>query len=254
MIAFAFLTGPWAFTSYYLRYVLLGLFLLVAGLSFWRNRQNGAYVLVRNTKGIVASLLVIPVFLLLNVLAVMSFFPAAEAVNVNFPFRPGTYYVLQGGGNAVANPFHSLAGEKLAVDIVSLNSFGNRADGVAPQALSDYEIFGEKLYSPCQARVIKTRDGLPDNQPGNPDIDHPEGNYLTLSCAGADILLAHLKQNSIRVTPGQYVQTGQWLAEIGNSGNSLEPHLHIGATKNGTEIGLRFDGRWLTVNSVISRE
>lgn len=48
--------------------------------------------------------------------------------------------------------------------------------------------------------------------------------------------------------------SGQPLAKIGNSGNTLEPHLHIGAAKDGKEIGLQFNGRSLSINSVISRK
>jgi hypothetical protein len=33
-----------------------------------------------------------------------------------------------------------------------------------------------------------------------------------------------------------------------NAGHTLEPHLHVGAKRNGAEIGLVFDGRWLSMN------
>ena len=140
----------------------------------------------------------------------------------------------------------------LAIDIVKLNSLGNRADGIAPRALSAYEVFGEKLYSPCEGSIFKIRDSLPDNPPGNPDVEHAEGNYIVLKCTEADILMAHLKRGSITVEPGEIVTVGQPLAEIGNSGNTLEPHLHIDATKDGIEIGLRFNGQSLSINSVIT--
>lgn len=72
-----------------------------------------------------------------------------------------------------------------------------------------------------------------------------------LKCAETDIFMAHLKQGSIEVAPGEVVSVGQSLAEIGNSGNTLEPHLHIGATKEGIGMGLRSNGRSLSINSVI---
>lgn len=252
IIAFAFMTNPWAFTSYYLRYVFLGLFVVVAVFSSLLTKRGGSHSGTRYGRITVPSIVVFFLFAVLDILAIASHYPSGEMLDVTFPLRSGTYYVLQGGASAVTNPFHVLGGSKLALDIVKLNSFGNRADGIAPQALSAYEIFGEKLYSPCYGNIFKVRDSLQDNLPGNPDTEHPEGNYIVLKCAEADILMAHLKQGSIKVAPGEVVTVGQPLAEIGNSGNTLEPHLHIGATKDGMEMGLRFNGRSLSINSVIA--
>lgn len=252
IITFAFMTGPWAFTSYYLRYVLLGLFLIAAVFSYFRARRASRHSPVRDNRITVPSSLVLLLFVVLDTLAIGAYFPSGARLDLYFPLSGGTYYVLQGGASVVTNPFHALAGSKLALDIVKLNSFGNRAGGIAPRALSGYEIFGAKLYSPCQGTVIKLRDNLPDNPPGNPDVKHPEGNYIALECAEAKILMAHLKHGSIKVIAGQAVSVGQLLAEVGDSGNTLEPHLHIEARKDGVEMGLRFNGHFLSINSVIA--
>ena len=254
IVAFAFMTGPWAFTSYYLRYVSLGLFAVAAVFSYFRAKRSSRYSPARDSRITVPSIFVFLLFAVLDALALASHYPSGETLDVTFPLNSGTYYVLQGGASAVTNPFHALGSSKLAIDIVKLNSLGNRADGIAPRALSAYEIFGEKLYSPCQGIIIKVRDSLPDNPPGDPDTEHPEGNYIVLKCADMDIGMDHLKRDSIKVAPGEAVAMGQPLAEIGNSGNTLEPHLHIGATRHGIEIGLSFDGRSLSINSVMARK
>lgn len=63
--------------------------------------------------------------------------------------------------------------------------------------------------------------------------------------------MAHLRRSSVVVTTGDdVVWLGQPLAKVGNSGNTLEPHLHIGARKRGEEIELVFEGQRLSVNSV----
>lgn len=49
-------------------------------------------------------------------------------------------------------------------------------------------------------------------------IDHGEG------CFSA---YGHLRRGSLRVTLGDNVRIGQQIGEVGNSGNSSEPHLHI---------------------------
>lgn len=161
--------------------------------------------------------------------------------------------MLQGGNSFVTNPFHALSGNRLALDIVRLNAFGNRAKSIAPRALDAYEIFGDRLYSPCAGTVVAIRDNLPDNAPGKPDVKHPEGNYIMLKCAEAEILMAHLRQGSLMVAAGEVVSPGQPLGQVGNSGNTLEPHLHISARKSGAEMGLIFDRRLLSSNAISPR-
>ncbi|HHY35094.1 MAG TPA: M23 family metallopeptidase [Firmicutes bacterium] len=105
--------------------------------------------------------------------------------------------------------------------------------------------------SPTQGVVISAVDGLPDMDIGKSDRDNPAGNHVILETVdGVRLLLAHLRQGSIVVHEGRRVDAGQVLAQVGNSGNSSEPHLHIQAmmrTENGTWIGipLKIQGRIL---------
>ena len=254
IIAFVFMTGPWVFTSYYLRYVVLVLFALTAVFSCFRMKRSGPFSRRRDDRISVAAVLIFLLFAVLNSLAIASYYPSGKTFDVTFPLRSGTYYVLQGGGSIVTNPFHVLAGNKRATDIVKLNSLGNQADDLPPRALSAYQIFGEKLYSPCPGSILEVRNSLPDNPPGNPDTKHPEGNYIVLQCRMGDILMAHLRRGSIKAVPGDAVTMGQPLAEIGNSGNTLEPHLHIEATKDGKPIWLSFNGLSLSINSLVTKK
>ncbi|MBW4934976.1 M23 family metallopeptidase [Marinobacter sp. F4206] len=254
IIVFAFMTGPWAFTSYYLRYVVLWLFAVAAVFSYFRARRNSQHFSAGDNRLPMPSILVLLPFLVLNALAIGSNYPAGKTAELAFPLRSGTYYVLQGGNSRITNPFHALSNSKLAVDIVKLNSLGNRAHGIGPRGLGAYEIFGEKLYSPCRGVVFKVRADLPDNPPGHPDTGQPEGNYVVLKCAEADVFMAHLKRGSIKVAEGEVVALGQQLAEIGNSGNTSEPHLHIDAKKDGVEQAIRFNGQSLSINSVVIRK
>ncbi|MDD2367253.1 MAG: M23 family metallopeptidase [Desulfuromonadaceae bacterium] len=56
-------------------------------------------------------------------------------------------------------------------------------------------------------------------------IEHSSGEskYLTL--------YAHLRKDSITVTPGQKVSRGQYIGDVASSGNSQIPHLHFGVYK-----------------------
>lgn len=254
IIAFAFITGPWVYTSYYFRYVFLGLFTLTAVFSYFRMQRSSPYTGTRGGRIPVASVLIFLFFSVLNALAIASYYPSGKALDVTFPLKSGTYYVLQGGNSIVTNPFHTLADNRQAIDIVKLTSLGNQTDDLAPRALSAYKIFGEKLYSPCQGSILEVRDSLPDNPPGNPDIKHPQGNYIVLKCLMGNILMAHLRRGSIQVVPGDAATIGQPLAEIGNSGNTLEPHLHIEASQDGKRVWLTFNGLSLSINSLVTRK
>jgi len=248
MVGLAFLAGPWAFTSYYLRYILLGTFALVIIYTYRRMRTDQAIVKDLSTPW---QVLVLLLFTILDALAIAAYYQPGESLKLSFPLASGRYYVLQGGNSLITNPFHALSGTKQALDIVKLSSFGNRANGIAPHTLNAYEIFGEKLVSPCDGTVMSVRDGLPDNDPGRSGQEHPAGNHIVLKCGDAEVFLAHLKRGSLLVTAGEAVAIGQQLGEIGNSGNTLESHLHISATKDGAEIGLRFNDRKLSVNSIV---
>ncbi|WP_082415822.1 peptidoglycan DD-metalloendopeptidase family protein [Numidum massiliense] len=48
------------------------------------------------------------------------------------------------------------------------------------------------------------------------------------------------------------MQVGQFIGHVGNSGNTSEPHLHIYAEKAGKEVPIRFEGRFLVRNSLIT--
>jgi murein DD-endopeptidase MepM/ murein hydrolase activator NlpD len=53
------------------------------------------------------------------------------------------------------------------------------------------------------------------------------GNYVILKCGDVYPLYAHLKEGSVCVRPGDVVRTGDQLGLVGNSGSSLQPHLHF---------------------------
>jgi murein DD-endopeptidase MepM/ murein hydrolase activator NlpD len=105
-----------------------------------------------------------------------------------------------------------------------------------------------------------TLDGLPDMAVPQMDREHMAGNHVLLRCADADVLLGHLKPGSLRVTEGSQVLIGSVIAEVGNSGNTGEPHLHIHAQLPGTAsapfsgdpLPVRINGRFLVRNDRVS--
>jgi hypothetical protein len=74
------------------------------------------------------------------------------------------------------------------------------------------------------------------------------GNHVVLRHSNGEYsVYAHLKAGSVRVRNGDRVLQGAVLAELGNSGNSTEPHLHF-SIQDGPDplasrsIPFRFDG------------
>ncbi len=166
-----------------------------------------------------------------------------DAVELRFPLRSGTYLVVNGGGNALINAhlktltedrFRVWRGQSFGVDVEKLGPAGLRASGILPPDPAAYRIFGEPVYAPCGGQVIAAVDGLPEMSPPRMDREHMAGNHVLLECDGVWVLLGHLQRGSVRVRAGEAVAPGQWLARVGNSGNTGEPHLHIHAQRPGT--------------------
>lgn len=185
------------------------------------------------------------------------------------PLKNGTYYVANGGYSILINPhmktlaqrpLSAYQAQSYALDIVRLDRFGRRADGWWPAELRRYHIFAEPVYAPCAGAVVRAEDRLPDLTPPERDAQHPAGNYVLLECGEADVLLAHLMRSSLSVRPGDKVQTGQRIGQVGNSGLSTEPHLHLHAQHHSAAenflaappLPLQIDGRTPVRNSRFS--
>ncbi len=59
-----------------------------------------------------------------------------------------------------------------------------------------------------------------------------------LLCRGYSVVLAHMQPGSVTVRVGETVKVGQLLGRVGNSGSTMEPHLHVHAVE-----GRQVDGR-----------
>lgn len=59
------------------------------------------------------------------------------------------------------------------------------------------------------------------------------GNHVIMqSDKGIYALFAHLRKDSIAIQQGERVKAGEAIAAIGNSGNTIQPHLHFQLTKD----------------------
>ncbi len=194
--------------------------------------------------------------------------PSGPIVDLAFPLRDGTYAVANGGSNELvsahmqtlsAERFRNFRGQSYGVDIIAVSALGLRASGVAPRDPSAYVIFGETIYSPCGGTVLRVEDGVADMSPPEVDRQHMAGNFAFLHCKGVQVLVGHMRRGSVRVQSGDSIAEGDVIGQVGNSGNTSEPHLHIHAQRpaendaflSGEPLPIRLNGRFLVRNDLL---
>lgn len=254
-VSWIFLTGRWDWLGYPLRYVWVLLLLVTIIYTYRKIRHLPFYETFNPSQkfSITIDSILFAVFGLYVVMAMGSYSTNDHPIELSFPLQDGTYYAGQAGSHTQMNYHNAYLTQQYAVDVSKLNAFGFRANGIYPKDLEDYAIYGDTLYSPCSGELLEVRNNLPDLVPPNADPEHPEGNYVALVCEGTEAILyiAHMKEGSIVVEQGSAIEKGAVLGQVGNSGNTSEPHLHIHAELNGEGVPLLFEGRFLVRNSLV---
>lgn len=196
--------------------------------------------------------------------------PAGEIVDLARPLGRGNYRIANGGNSATLNAhfmtldqssarFRPYYGQSLALDIVRLNSLGRTASGLRPSDPAAYAIFGDPVLAPCEGAVVSALDGRHDMSVPRMDRAVMLGNHVILACGPHHVVLAHFRRGSLRVKIGDKVNIGQPLGQVGNSGNSAEPHLHIHLQRPGTPtepisgspVPMTIEGRYLVRNNTL---
>jgi hypothetical protein len=225
LAGFVYLYGAWVFLSVYLKYVYALCFTVYfVGVLFNTNK-----VLVRRSlAGRVSNLFFSVLFFTLNLLYFTGTTGKPETVNLSMPLKGGRYFVFQGGKGLPTNIFHySFRGAVYAMDLIRLNKFGGRGRYIFSKDLEDYAVFGDTVFSPCNGYIIHAYDDNPDNIPPERKRGPHNINNVLIGNDSFYVFLGHFKERSLFVKAGDSVKTGQPLALVGNSGMSLEPHLHI---------------------------
>jgi murein DD-endopeptidase MepM/ murein hydrolase activator NlpD len=139
---------------------------------------------------------------------------------------PGTWSVIHGGRAELVNQHRAALVQDDALDIVQIvDGATHRGD---PTVLANYFVFGQPVTAPAAGRVAAAVGDLPDQRIGESDPRRPAGNHVVIDIGGGRyVALGHLRAGSLAVRLGEQVVAGQRIAEVGNSGNSSEPHLHM---------------------------
>jgi hypothetical protein len=145
------------------------------------------------------------------------------AVAVDLPLE-GEWAMISGGRSTLLSHHYAHPHVRDALDFVRL------VDGQAfagdPEHHASWHGFGQPVLAPADGTVVSVRDDLAEEPVGV--IGQGEGNTIVLDMGGGRyVVFMHLQQGSTLVRPGQSVTRGQRIAAVGNTGESLAPHLHV---------------------------
>lgn len=151
--------------------------------------------------------------------------PPRAAVAVDLPLE-GEWAMLAGGRSRLLSHHYAHPFERDALDFVRL------VEGQAyvgdPERGASWHSFGGPVLAPADGTVVSVRDDLADEPIGAIGQVPGEGNTIVFDIGGGRyVVFAHLQQGSALVRAGQSVTRGQRIAAVGDTGNSLAPHLHV---------------------------
>jgi hypothetical protein len=135
---------------------------------------------------------------------------------------------------------HVWVGQRYAVDWEQTDASGRIYVG-PPEKLQSYAIFGQPVLAVANAVVVSVIDGLPEQTPGkyptNIPLDQADGNSVILDLGDHRYAVyAHMQPGSIKVHGGEKVHPGQVIGLVGDTGNSIVPHLHFQVTAGPTSF------------------
>ncbi len=171
--------------------------------------------------------------------AEIRFRPAPPPRALRLPFE-GYWLVTQGHGCRTNHRLGGFGGD-YAWDFVRFSPAGRTVkDGYeTSRRNADSYSFGLPVLAPADGTVIRVVGDVPDNEglkeyPRRTlleDLERPQwifGNFVVVDIGeGAFVLMAHLQQGSVTVKTGDRVVAGDPIARCGNSGNTVQPHLHL---------------------------
>ena len=259
------LAALWAVPPFWVPYAYGFLLLLIVAIRLLRKGIPGPELWRASTASSIVILMVTMLGLFGGNLAWQAakgrMLPEESVVNIAPPFPPGHYLIAHGGSTPMINVhlktldlaverFRPWRGQSKALDIFRITPLGFHKNGWQPTNPARYKTLGVPVLSPCNGEVALLVYGIKDMPVPEMDRANMAGNYLAINCGDFFVILAHLRQGSITVAAGDTVKTGDILGQMGNSGNSSEPHLHVHAQRGlPEETPLAGEPLWLTINN-----
>lgn len=149
-------------------------------------------------------------------------FAHVQLAKFQLPFW-GEWKVSQGYNGSITH----LGDWSKALDFVIVDESEKtyREPGVA---CADFYCYNKPVVAPLDGYVHTIINNVEENEIGNVNIEENWGNTIILNHTnGLFTQISHIKKDSFKVKPGDYVSKGTILAACGNSGRSPEPHIHF---------------------------
>jgi len=115
-----------------------------------------------------------------------------------------------------------------AWDLVITDEAGSRFTGDGTRN-SDHLVWREPIRLPVGGVVVDAIDEHPDNDPGSFELSLPNNLFGVHLGGQFYFYLLHLEQDSIPadIEVGDRLEAGTIIGRVGNSGVTIEPHLHM---------------------------
>jgi hypothetical protein len=175
---------------------------------------------------------------------------AEDAVLLDYPIL-GRWMARNSPARRVPSHGTALLGSAYAIDLVGVDEEDRSAPwglgaAVATEPPERFAGFGRTLLAPVAGTVVAAHDAESDHaayrslpaglmfllgqgRRVRAGVSGVAGNHVAIAASdrGPYVLLAHLRHGSARVRVGHRIEAGEPVAECGNSGNSIQPHVHV---------------------------
>ena len=143
------------------------------------------------------------------------------SISLSLPCN-GSWTVSQGFAGLPVHPGH----RRHVLDFIVMKNGKSFSD--TGERLKDFYCYDQPVLSPVYGEICRIVNDVPDNLPGTVNVVANWGNNVAIRMYDGKVaLLAHLKLGSVSVLPGTWVKPGDIIGHCGNSGGSLQPHIHL---------------------------
>lgn len=171
-----------------------------------------------------------------------------EPVELAPPVR-GRWVSMNGPGQQLPSHGTHTRGQYGAIDVAGPSGPGTPKIvrfALRSSRPEEYPWFGEPIHAMAGGTVVRVRDGQRDHRARNTwqglawmmtfealgreaaGTGRVLGNHVVVDHGdGTFAAYAHLKRGSATVVEGQRIEVGDVLAQVGNTGNTSMPHLHV---------------------------